>query len=97
EIEYGFTVTNTGNVTLMDIEIDDVLEGVIVSGTPIASLAPGTSNTAVTAVYEITQADMDAGSVHNHAIVSAEYEDTDGTTRDVDGNSDAGTDPDGDV
>src|SRR5690606_34937356 len=41
EIEYGFTITNTGNVTLEDIEIDDVLEGVIVSGTPIASLAPG--------------------------------------------------------
>src|SRR5690606_9069661 len=30
EIEYGFTITNTGNVTLEDIEIDDVLEGVIV-------------------------------------------------------------------
>lgn len=97
EIEYGFTITNTGNVTLEDIEIDDVLEGVIVSGTPIASLAPGAVNTDVTAVYEIKQADMDAGFVRNHAIVSAEYEDTDGTTREVDGSSDAGTDPDGDI
>ena len=38
-IEYTFTVTNTGNVTLTNISVTDVL--VTVSGNPIASLEPG--------------------------------------------------------
>jgi large repetitive protein len=66
EIAYVFSVTNTGNVTLTDITVDDAK--VSVSGGPIASLAPGeTNNTALTARYTVTQADIDKGAVTNTA------------------------------
>ncbi len=68
-IAYGFTVTNTGNVTLTNLTISDSL--VTVMGGPISSLAPGASNTtAFTASYAITQADINAGRVVNQAIAS---------------------------
>src|SRR5690606_2379404 len=64
-MEYAFTVTNTGNVTLTDVAVSDELEGLseIVYGEwPGAegTLAPGQSVTA-TATYDLTQADIDAG------------------------------------
>ncbi|MFI9630534.1 hypothetical protein, partial [Streptomyces sp. NPDC052042] len=71
-ITYTFVVTNTGNVTLKDVKVD---EGEF-TGTgklsPIscpkeaASLAPGAQVTC-TATYTVTQADVDAGSVKNSA------------------------------
>ncbi|WP_295810032.1 hypothetical protein [uncultured Nitratireductor sp.] len=65
-IDYVFTVTNTGNVTLTDVAVTD--DRATVSGSPIASLDPGVSDsTSVTGVYEVTQADVDAGSVENVA------------------------------
>ena len=64
-IRYSFTVTNTGNVTLSDVRVTDPL--VTVSGGPLASLAPGASDaTTFSAVYTLTQADIDAGSVEQH-------------------------------
>jgi gliding motility-associated-like protein/uncharacterized repeat protein (TIGR01451 family) len=76
-ITYAFTVYNTGSVTLYNITIEDPL--VTVVGGPIASLAPGASdNTTFTAVYVITQGDLDAGEVVNQATVRGE---------DIDGNS----------
>ena len=76
-ITYAFTVYNTGSVTLYNITIEDPL--VTVVGGPIASLAPGESdNTTFTAVYVITQGDLDAGEVVNQATVRGE---------DIDGNS----------
>ncbi|NCT18678.1 MAG: T9SS type B sorting domain-containing protein, partial [Flavobacteriia bacterium] len=75
-ITYAFTVYNTGSVTLYNITIQDPL--VSVQGGPIASLAPGESDsTTFTAVYVITQADLDAGQVVNQATVKGE---------DIDGN-----------
>ena len=66
-IEYTFTVVNTGNVTLTDITITDML--VTVVGGPI-DLAPGaTDATTFTATYVLTQADIDAGFVENQAEV----------------------------
>lgn len=59
-IEYTFTVDNTGNVTLTDITITD--PNLNVSGGPIASLAPGdTDSSTLTATYTLTQADIDSG------------------------------------
>ncbi|MEO1238533.1 MAG: SdrD B-like domain-containing protein, partial [Pseudomonadota bacterium] len=69
-ITYSFTVTNTGNVTLTDITIEENLIGAVVSGT-IASLEPGGIDTdTITATYEITQDDIDAGEVENSATVT---------------------------
>jgi hypothetical protein len=68
QISYSFTVSNVSNLTLENVFIDDPLVTVI--GGPIASLAPGaTDNTTFTALYELTQADIDAGSFTNTATV----------------------------
>ncbi|WP_188443089.1 DUF7507 domain-containing protein, partial [Planktosalinus lacus] len=70
-VSYSFTVYNTGSVTLYNITIDDPL--VQVEGGPIASLAPGESDsTTFTAVYTVTQTDLDNGEVVNQATVFAE-------------------------
>ncbi|MDP1622768.1 MAG: T9SS type A sorting domain-containing protein [Bacteroidales bacterium] len=69
QITYTFTVTNTGNTTLTGVVITDPV--VSVSGTPIASLAPGaTDNSTFTAVYTLTQADIDAGTFTNVATAT---------------------------
>jgi uncharacterized repeat protein (TIGR01451 family) len=68
-INYSFTVTNTGNVTLTNIMVTDPI--ISVSGGPI-TLAPGASNnSAFTGFYVLTQADIDAGKKDNTATVSA--------------------------
>ncbi|MBK1796058.1 DUF11 domain-containing protein [Devosia sp. WQ 349] len=72
-VNYTFTVTNTGNVTLTNIEVSDDLVGVVLSGGPIASLAPGATNTTTfTATYTVTQEDADRGSVTNLATSSGD-------------------------
>lgn len=66
---YTFAVTNTGNVTLSNVTVDD--PGVSVSGSPIASLAPAqTDGTAYTASYVVTQADVDRGVYVNTATAA---------------------------
>src|SRR5690606_30564301 len=67
-ITYELTVTNTGNVTLYDIVVTDA-NAEIVSGSPVAQLAPGATAT-VTARHQVTQADLDAGQVTNQASVT---------------------------
>ncbi|TRX36157.1 gliding motility-associated C-terminal domain-containing protein [Flavobacterium sp. ZT3R18] len=74
-ITYTFTVTNTGNVTINTIVINDAL----LSVSPIvvaSSLAIG-SVSVVKVNYTITQADVDFGKVVNSAIASGV--DTNGT------------------
>ncbi|BFM44799.1 hypothetical protein CFS9_34400 [Flavobacterium sp. CFS9] len=67
-IDYTFTVTNTGNVTLAPVTITDA--NAVVTGT-LASLAPGaTDSSSFTAVHTITLADMNNGQVDNVATVS---------------------------
>ncbi|WP_139230589.1 MULTISPECIES: GEVED domain-containing protein [unclassified Leifsonia] len=74
KVTYTFLVTNTGNVTLSGVAID---EGAF-SGTgtlpaavcPQPNLAPG-SNETCTAVYTVTQADVDAGTLTNTATATA--------------------------
>jgi uncharacterized repeat protein (TIGR01451 family) len=68
-ISYTFTEHNTGNMTLHDVAVTD--PGVSVSGSPIASLAPGaTDTTTFTGSYTITQADIDAGFKDNTAAAT---------------------------
>src|SRR5699024_738428 len=72
-VNYEFTVTNTGNVTMTGVEIDDPLDGLseldYAWNGDAGVLAPGETVVA-TATYELTQADIDAGIVHNSATPS---------------------------
>ncbi|GAA2465755.1 hypothetical protein GCM10009857_34540 [Agromyces soli] len=71
-VTYSFEVTNRGNVTLRDLE---VAEGQF-SGTgelsaidcPVTSLAAGETTTC-TATYQVTQEDVDTGTIANSATV----------------------------
>ncbi len=70
-ITFDFTITNTGNLTLQDVNVVDLLPGLstITYTWPgdAGVLAPGDIATA-TATYPITLADIDAGTVANTAI-----------------------------
>src|SRR5690606_3759608 len=67
-IEYTFTVTNTGNVTIDNIEVTDPkITGAIVLDE--TTLAPGEVAMG-TATYTVTQPEKDAGEVENLATVT---------------------------
>jgi uncharacterized repeat protein (TIGR01451 family) len=69
-ISYTFTVANTGNMTLFDVDVTD--PAFTVNGTTIASLAPGASDsTSFTGTYVIQQADIDAGAFDNTSTAAA--------------------------
>ncbi|WP_431158430.1 DUF7507 domain-containing protein, partial [Winogradskyella poriferorum] len=72
-ITYVFVVENTGNVTLTNVEVQDVLPGLNLVGGPIAVLLPGeVDGTTFTATYQITQDDLDTGFITNSATVTSE-------------------------
>ncbi|TXE18566.1 DUF3494 domain-containing protein [Psychroserpens burtonensis] len=89
-ITYTFTVENTGETTLTDVVVTDPMEGLTITGSPIASLEPGDSSDTITGTYTITQADMDTGSVTNSALATAQdpegndITDISGTTKEND-------------
>ncbi|SIT18460.1 DUF7507 domain-containing protein, partial [Belliella pelovolcani] len=64
-IEYTLTVTNTGNVTLTNV---NVLDGKVDLDQTILSMNPGQVEV-ITINYEVTQADIDNGSILNTATV----------------------------
>ena len=66
-VEYTFTVVNTGNVNLSDVQVTDPI--VTVVGGPISLAAGATDDTTFTATYVLTQADIDAGEIVNQATV----------------------------
>ena len=70
-VTYTLVVTNTGNVTLTNIVVTDPLTGL---NEVIETLAPGESVTIET-TYEVTQEDLDSGSLLNVANVSGETPD----------------------
>ncbi|MCV2446176.1 SdrD B-like domain-containing protein [Paracoccus sp. DMF] len=89
-LTYSLTVTNTGDVTLKNVAVAAPGLGAV-AGSPIAALAPGASQ-ALTAVHELTQADLDSGEVVNTA--TAEGEAPDGSTvADVSGTGPSNDDP----
>ncbi|MGE0167527.1 DUF7507 domain-containing protein, partial [Nocardioides sp.] len=63
-VAYSFLVTNTGAVTLTSVGVSDPKAGPVTC--PATTLQPGGSTTC-TAIYTITQADVDAGAVINTA------------------------------
>ncbi len=65
---YGYSITNTGNIPLTAVTVNN--SQVTLSGAPIATLAPGETNTtAYTSTYVLTVADADAGFFDNQADV----------------------------
>jgi uncharacterized repeat protein (TIGR01451 family) len=68
-LNYTLVVANTGNVTLTNVTVTD--PNAVVTGSPLASLAPSSTSSAITAKHILTQADVDAGVVNNQATVSA--------------------------
>ncbi len=99
-IDYAITVTNTGTVTVSDIDMTDSLADAeaSLSCTPAEpfTLAPGAS-ASCTATHTIVQAEVDAGSVSNTATATGEDPDGDPVADDSDDPDDAtDDDPDGD-
>ncbi|MFS4491367.1 CshA/CshB family fibrillar adhesin-related protein [Maribacter sp. 2308TA10-17] len=102
KIRYSFTVENTGNVTLTGVTLNDPL--VTVSGGPL-DIEPGVVNTnTFFALYTLTQADIDNGSITNAAVVTGkdpnnvditDNSDDPNDTTDADDNADG--DPDDDT
>ncbi|TDP98613.1 putative repeat protein (TIGR01451 family) [Leifsonia sp. 115AMFTsu3.1] len=72
-IAYNFVVTNTGNITMNGIAIDETAfsgTGSLPAATcPVATLAPGEQEICTTS-YTLTQADVDAGSLQNTATAT---------------------------
>ena len=69
-ISYNDLVTNTGTTTLSGISISDPLISSGAVSCPAGTLAPGASVTC-SGTYQVTQADVDAGSVTDTATAEA--------------------------
>ena len=83
-INYTFTVTNEGNVTLTDVVVTDLVGGVTVVGGPTTLDVGETDTTTFTGSYQITQADVDAGHFSNTAEANSEESVPDEDDEDVD-------------
>jgi uncharacterized repeat protein (TIGR01451 family) len=65
-VRYHFLVSNTGNVTLTGIKVNDRLPGLSAIACPSTTLTPD-SHMTCTASYRLTQANVNAGKVINTA------------------------------
>ncbi len=72
EIQYTFTVTNTGNVDISNITLSDPLPGVVINGGSIDLAVGETDESSFTAVYTITANDLISGNVTNQALVTGQ-------------------------
>ena len=79
-VTYSFTVTNTGNVGLVDVSVaDPALSALGIAITPgPTAIAIGASQTFTSAAYTVTQADIDAGGLSNTASAAGAYVQSDG-------------------
>lgn len=98
-IDFAFIITNTGDVVLTDISVDDPL---IPGGVtcPLTELDPGEMMSCAGS-YTVTEADVENGQIVNHATVTGDppgddppVDDDD--TETVDPGDDPGDDPDDD-
>jgi hypothetical protein len=92
EITYTFTVENTGNTSLSNVIVTDPMIGLIMTGNSIDTLAVGATSDAFTGTYIITQDDIDAGSVTNTALATAQ-DSEDNNITDVSGTANDNDDP----
>lgn len=78
-ITYSFTVTNTGNMDLTGVVINDPLARLTPgSFTVPGTLAPGQTSSVFTATYAIDANDIAAGEVRNQATATGTYDDGSG-------------------
>ena len=63
-VNYTVVVTNTGNVTVKDVTLDDTLVTLTDAQKAVGTLAPAGTKT-ITYTYTVTQADVDAGKINN--------------------------------
>jgi uncharacterized repeat protein (TIGR01451 family) len=70
-VHYSYLVTDTGNVTLTGLKVNDVLAGLSAISCPSATLNPGKDMTC-TASYVTTEADVQAGSIANTATATGD-------------------------
>ena len=71
-VTFRFTTTNTGNVTLAGVAINDPFPGLSAINCPTSDgrLAPGAAITC-SATYRVTQTDITSGSIRNTGTVTA--------------------------
>ncbi|HEX5195980.1 MAG TPA: sortase [Gaiellales bacterium] len=70
-IAYSYVVTNTGNVSLTSVTVNDPTGGPVTCPTPSPSLAPGDSVTCTADTpYTVTQDDVNAGQVTDTATAT---------------------------
>ncbi|WP_299314191.1 gliding motility-associated C-terminal domain-containing protein, partial [uncultured Aquimarina sp.] len=72
EIQYTFTVENTGNVDITNIVLTDPLIGIVVTGGPIDLAIGEIDMTTFTAIYVLTAEDVLLGEVINQATVTGQ-------------------------
>ena len=89
QVHYSFLVTNTGNVTVSHISIDDsAFSGSPAIGNitcPATTLAPGESTTCTADPYTVTQDDVNSGDLSNTATVDGTAPDGTDVTSNTDG------------
>ena len=73
-VTYTFAGKNTGTVTLHNVAVTDPMSGLsadhVHARRAPATLAPNTTINC-SATYTVTQADVDAGSIHEHGDLAA--------------------------
>ena len=69
-IDYSYLVTNTGDVSLTNVVVNDPHSGLSAISCPATALAVG-ANMTCSATYDVTQADVDAGQIDNTGDVAA--------------------------
>lgn len=79
-LDYTFTVANTGNVTITNVAVVDAKcanapTRVDTAATVPPQLDPGETQTWACTSVPVTQAELDAGSVHNSVLVTGEAPD----------------------
>ncbi|TDE41574.1 tandem-95 repeat protein, partial [Flavobacterium rhamnosiphilum] len=70
-ITYKFEISNTGNVSLTNVVVTDLLPGIVLTGGPISLGVGQTDTTSFEGKYKIIQADINKGNVVNQAKVTA--------------------------
>ena len=68
-VTYHYTVTNTGNTTVKNIKVTDMLPGLSAVSCPATTVGPGQSMMC-SATYVVTQADVDNSSLVNVATAT---------------------------